>query len=153
MIVSFTTSGVRQARWHEYLIRFVLGGLVTVVAGILAQLYGFSFGGLFLAFPAILVASSTLLEKHERERKQTKGLHGRKRGRLAAGADAAGAAVGSLGLMAFGGFVWRLLPQHNAWAVLSGAVLIWSLVAGASWWIRWRVIPHLLRAARLRCRP
>jgi hypothetical protein len=155
MIVAFTTEGLKQVRWHEYLIRFVLGGLVTVVAGVLAELYGFSFGGLFLAFPAILVASATLLAKHERKRKQAKGLHGRKRGRLAAGADSAGAAVGSLGLMAFGAFVWKLLPEHSAWVVLSGAVLIWSLVAGTSWWIRWRVLPRLLRtqlATRLRGR-
>jgi hypothetical protein len=32
--------------------------------------------GLFLAFPAIFPASATLIEKHERQRKQRQGLTG-----------------------------------------------------------------------------
>jgi hypothetical protein len=51
------------------------------------------FGGLFLAFPAIFPASATLIEQHERRRKQGTGGHGTLRGRRAAALDAAGASI------------------------------------------------------------
>src|SRR5205814_9143080 len=100
MIVATSTSALKQAKWWEYLLRFIVGGTVTVVARLIAEKWGPGFGGLFLAFPAILVASASLVEKHERERKEKKGLGGKYRGRHAAGADAAGAAMGSIGLIA-----------------------------------------------------
>jgi len=103
MIVKFSTSGLKQAKWYEFPIRFALGGLVTTGAGPVAKKFGPSFGGLFLAFPAILAARTTLVERHEQQRKQQKGLHGLYRGRHAAGVDSAGAAMGSLGLTTFAG--------------------------------------------------
>ena len=42
----------------------------------IAPKWGPGIGGLFLAFPAIFPASDTLIEKHERRRKQKKGLQG-----------------------------------------------------------------------------
>jgi hypothetical protein len=147
MLVSVSTSGLKRAHWHEYVIRFSLGGLVTAGAGLLAKRFGPEFGGLFLAFPAILAASATLVEKHERERKQEKGLHGVRRGRLAAGADAAGAAMGSFGLMAFAVLVWKFLPNHHAWIVLPCATLVWALVCGAVWWAWKRNFPYRLKLA------
>src|SRR5207237_10488296 len=114
MIVTISTSGLKRTKWWELLLRFVLGGLVTAVAGILAKKLGPSFGGLFLAFPAILASSVTLVQKHERERKQKKGMNGAIRGRKAAGADAAGAAMGSIALIAFAVVFWKLLPAHTS---------------------------------------
>jgi hypothetical protein len=55
----------------------VLGGAITVIAGLIAA----HFGGLFLAFPAIFPASATLIEKHARERKRKAGLRGTRRGK------------------------------------------------------------------------
>src|SRR5215469_568866 len=52
MIVKFSTSGLKQAKWYEFPIRFALGVLVTTGAGPVAKKFGPSFGGLFLAFPA-----------------------------------------------------------------------------------------------------
>ena len=49
---------------------------MTVLAGVIAKKFGPVVGGLFLAFPAIFPASATLIEKHERERKERKGLKG-----------------------------------------------------------------------------
>src|SRR5947208_14946127 len=121
MIVALSTSGLKRTKWYEYVIRFALGGLVTAGAGLIAKRISPSFGGLFLAFPAILAASSTLVEKHERERKREKGLNGRYRGRHAAEADAAGDAVSSSGLIAFAIFVWKLLPDHSLLAVIPAA--------------------------------
>jgi hypothetical protein len=102
MIVRFKPSVLFQTRWYEYLIRFALGGAMTVVAGLIAARFGPVIGGLFLAFPAIFPASATLIEKHVRERKEKAGLPGARRGKEAAALDAAGAALGSFGLAAFG---------------------------------------------------
>ena len=49
-----------------------------------------------MAVPAIFCASATLIEKHERERKEEKGLQGKERGQDAAALDAAGAGLGSV---------------------------------------------------------
>jgi hypothetical protein len=66
-------------------LRFALGGPTAVVAGIIADMYGPAVGGLFLAFPAFFCASATLIEKHERKRKQEHGLKGHRRGTDPAG--------------------------------------------------------------------
>ena len=81
MIVQFKPSALRQTRWYEYLVRFVLGGAMTVVAGLIAARFGPVSGGLFLAFPAIFPASATLIEKHVRERKEKAGLQGARSGK------------------------------------------------------------------------
>src|SRR5258708_9788544 len=110
MVVRVKWSAFKQSRWYEFVLRFVLGGLATALAGAVAQFFGPEAGGLFLAFPAIFCASATLIEKHERERKQKLGLSGYRRGTDAAALDAAGAALGSIGLAAFGLGVWLLAP-------------------------------------------
>jgi hypothetical protein len=53
MIVQANFSALRETRWYEYLIRFGLGGAMTVIAGLIASGFGPIVGGLFLAFPAI----------------------------------------------------------------------------------------------------
>jgi hypothetical protein len=111
MNIRINPSALRETRWHEYLTRFVLGGLATVATGAIANVFGPETGGLFLAFPAIFSASATLIEKHERERKEKVGLRGTRRGKEAAALDAAGAALGSLGLLAFGAAIWLLAPR------------------------------------------
>ena len=147
MTVALTLSGLKRAKWYEYLVRFVLGGMVTAGAALIAKNVSPSFGGLFLAFPAILAASSTLVEKHERERKEEKGLQGKYCGRHAAGADCAGAAMASTGLIAFAIFVWKLLPDYNLPAVITGATLLWAMVSSLIWWIWKRNAPHRLANA------
>ena len=113
-------SALRETRWYEYLIRFALGGLVTAGTGAIANLFGPETGGLFLAFPAIFGASATLIEKHERERKERAGLQGARRGKDAVAFDAAGAALGSLGLLTFAASVWGLAPRWP-WLALPAA--------------------------------
>jgi hypothetical protein len=81
MIVQFKPSVLRQTPWYEYLVRFVLGGAMTVIAGLIAARFGPVIGGLFLAFRAIFPASATLIEKHVRERKEKAGLPGARRGK------------------------------------------------------------------------
>jgi hypothetical protein len=136
MKVSADFSALKKTKWYEYAVRFLLGGSVTVVAGLLAKYYGPVFGGLFMAFPAIFPASATLVDKHERQKKQRAGIHQTTRGRQLAGVDAAGAALGSLGLATFAYIIWKLLPVWNVAAVFIAAVAAWFCVSCALWWLR-----------------
>jgi hypothetical protein len=135
MIVRVNLSVLKQSRWYEYVFRFVLGGLATALAGAVAEFFGPEEGGLFLAFPAIFCASATLIEKHERERKQKLGLFGDHRGKEASALDAAGAGLGSLGLAAFGLCVWLLAPGLTFGSLAIGPV-IWLLVSLTLWRLR-----------------
>lgn len=145
MLIHFRISALRQTRWYEYLIRFALGGLATVATGVIGEKFGPTEAGLFLAFPAILSASATLIEKHERQRKACLGLEGLRRGKEAAALDALGAAFGSIGLAAFGFMVWMF-----AWAgvaVLAGALVVW-MFSSTLLWVTWGRIR--IRAAATR---
>jgi hypothetical protein len=77
MKVTLSVSALQDAKWRDYLVRFGFGGLITAATGMLANRYGPAVGGLFLAFPAILPASLTLVAQHERERKARRGCAGR----------------------------------------------------------------------------
>jgi Protein of unknown function (DUF3147) len=136
MRVSVDFSALARTRWYEYGIRFLFGGAITVVTGLLAKHYGPVFGGLFLAFPAIFPASATLVEKHERAKKQAAGISQTIRGRQAAALDARGAAMGSIGLMAFAFVVWQVLPNWNSAATLSTALVAWFVVSFLIWCFR-----------------
>jgi hypothetical protein len=136
MVIKLNFKALRRTRWHEYALRFVLGGLITVVTGILAQKFGPVIGGLFLAFPAIFPASATLLEKHERERKQKAGIAHTSRGRLAAALDARGAVMGAIGGIAFALVTWNLLPQAGLARTLLAAITAWLCVSSALWYVR-----------------
>jgi Protein of unknown function (DUF3147) len=140
MIVHAKFSALGESRWYEYLVRFVLGGLTTVVAGVVADLYGPQMGGLFLAFPAIFCASATLIEKHERQRKKDRGVAGQRRGTDAAALDASGAALGGIGLAAFALVVWLLAPEYGLASLVIGSIA-WILVSVTCWRLR-RVIRH-----------
>src|SRR5262245_45761023 len=135
MIVHFNPSALRETHWYEYLVRFGLGGAMTVIAGLIADRFGPVVGGLFLAFPAIFPASATLIEKHVRERKEKAGLPGARRGKEAAALDVAGAALGSFGLAAFGLVIWLMIVASPAWALVIAAVA-WLVVAIFAWHVR-----------------
>jgi hypothetical protein len=101
MRIQVDLSTLAQTQWHDYAVRFLFGGLITTLAGIIAKEFGPGIGGLFLAFPAIFPASATLIEKHEKEKKESLGLKGEARGRIAASIDAAGSSMESIGLVVF----------------------------------------------------
>jgi Protein of unknown function (DUF3147) len=132
MVVRFKVSAVKDSRWSELILRFVLGGLATVLAGVAGNVWGPIVGGLFLAVPAIFFASATMIETHERERKEEKGMKGQNRGKDAAALDAAGAGLGAIGLAAFGAVVW-LLAQHAAAGSLALATAVWFAVSALLW--------------------
>ena len=133
--IRFSPSSLKQGRWYEYLIRFTLGGAATVFTGLVSSRYGASVGGLFLALPAIFCASATLIEKHEIRRKREAGVAGERRGQMAAAVDAAGAALGALGMLAFPMVFWSMVKSSIPAAFVS-ASLAWLTVSVAAWFLR-----------------
>lgn len=139
--VRISLSSLREGRPYEYLVRFVLGGAATVVAGLISSRYGATIGGLFLALPAIFCASATLIETHEIRRKRKAGLAGRRRGQEAAALDAAGAALGALGMLAFA-LVFFIMVEVSIFAAFVTASLAWLVVSMAAWYARRKTRPR-----------
>lgn len=135
-MIAIKSSALRQTKPHEYLVRFLFGGAATVLAGVIAQHWGPSVGGLFLAFPAIFPATATLIESHEKQHKAEIGSDATHRGRVAASIDSAGAALGACGLLGFALVLWLLLPGHNPWLIIPAALAVWILIACALWEVR-----------------
>ena len=133
--IRISPSSLTEGRWYEYLIRFALGGGATVFTGLISSRYGAAIGGLFLALPAIFCASATLIEKHEIRRKRAAGLSGERRGQMAAALDSAGAALGSLGMMAFAVVFW-LTVEKSVPGTFAGASFAWLVVSVAAWYAR-----------------
>lgn len=138
MLIKADFSVLRTAKWQEYGIRFLVGGLITAAAGLVSKEFGPSIGGLFLAFPAIFPASATLVEKHVAEQEQKHG-GGVRRGRQVAGVEAAGAAMGSIGLLSFAAAFRILVTRLDPWWVFLLAALAWTVVSGSAWALRRRL--------------
>ncbi len=125
---TFDLGALRKARPRDYLFRFAFGGLVTALTGWVAHQWGPSVGGMFLAFPAVLPASLTLVKEHD--------------GRTQAVDDARGGQAGTIGLIAF---ALVLFCRSAAWpplAVLLLAPTVWLLVDVALWWLTFGRSPN-----------
>lgn len=133
MITKLSLSALKRGHWYEYLVRFALGGSVTVLTGVIGSWYGAAVGGLFLALPAIFCASATLIARHEEHRKHQAGLHGERRGQQAAALDATGAALGSLGMLAFALVFSELVERQIATAFIA-ALAAWGIISVGAWW-------------------
>jgi hypothetical protein len=134
--IRFSPSSLKEGRWYEYVIRFGLGGAVTVFTGLVSSHYGAFVGGAFLALPAIFCASATLIEKHEIRRKREAGLAGKRRGQMAAAVDAAGAALGALGMLAFAIAFSILITRDSILTAFLGASFAWLTIAVVAWYAR-----------------
>jgi hypothetical protein len=115
----FRISALREAKPWEYFARFVFGGIIASAAGLLGHACGHVVGGLFLAFPAILPASLTLVKRHD--------------GRRKAFEDARGGRLGSIGLMAFAVVVWAAASAWSPRIVLTLATCVWLIVDVSLW--------------------
>ena len=135
MIVDVDFAALKSTKPHEYALRFLFGGIVTVTAGIIARRFGPGIGGLFLAFPAVFPASATLIEDHEKQNKQEAGYDGTRRGRIAAGLDAAGTFLGALALLLFAFVIYRLLPSQDPRLTLAAASLTWLALSVLLWFL------------------
>lgn len=108
-------SQLRQTKVRDLLLRFAFGAGISIVAGLGAVFLGSTVGGLLLAFPAILPATLTLIEKEQ-------GLDD-------AVYDVGGAVFGGAGLVAFAltaSFTFGHLPAVGA---LLASLAAWTLVA------------------------
>jgi hypothetical protein len=131
--IEFNISRLGESHWYEYVVRFIFGGCITAVAGLIAKHYGPAVGGLFLAFPAIFPATATLIEKHEKEKKKEQGKDGTIRARIAVGLDAIGTSIGAIALAVFALLIWRELPHSLLPGVLISAMLAWMVTAWMGW--------------------
>ena len=118
--VGFDWSKLSKARPGEIAIRFVFGASIALLAAMVAHFFGARAGGLFLAFPAVLPATLTLIEKRE--------------GTARAWADASGGALGSVGLAAFALITFPLL-RWNPVAALLLALLAWALLSAGLYFL------------------
>jgi hypothetical protein len=118
--VGFDWSKLAKAKPPEIAIRFVFGTGIALLAAAAGTVFGARFGGLFLAFPAVLPATLTLIENKE--------------GTTKAWADASGGVLGAVGLAAFAFTALQLLRTHPVVA-LGLALLAWLLVAGGLYFL------------------
>ena len=139
MRLNLRFDSLKQTKPAEYVSRFVFGGLVTVLAGFVADRFGPVIGGLFLAFPGIFPAGVSLVEKHKTLRETAQGKRGTWSARGQASVEATGASVGTLGLMGFALVLWQGLPMHNFAPMLLIAGGMWIAVSCLFWWIRERM--------------
>jgi uncharacterized membrane protein (GlpM family) len=115
-----------KANPRGMVVRFAAGALTSVVAGALTLTTGPRVGGIMLAFPAILVASLTLIYREEDAHEARE--------------DARGAIAGGIALTVFA-IVFTVLIGHTGGPVaLAAAAGAWVVVAlalyGAMWWQR-----------------
>jgi hypothetical protein len=136
LVIKFNLRALARTQWHEYAIRFVLGGSLTVITGWIASRYGPVLGGVLLGLPVLFPASATLVEKHEREKKRTAGISSTLRGRLAAALDARGAVMGAIGGLVFAAALWQSLPRAGVSWALFLALLGWISTATLLWYVR-----------------
>lgn len=99
----------------ELAVRFAFGAGISVAAGLGARFLGTVVGGLLLAFPAVLPAAVTLVEKRE--------------GTDAAVHDVGGAMFGAVGLIAFAAVASRMLRATAAPLALLAALFAWTVVS------------------------
>jgi hypothetical protein len=136
MLIRLDTSSLSETKLHEYLLRFLFGGICTAMAGLIARRYGPSIGGVFLAFPAIFPAAASLIQDHEERRKAEVGKNGRQRGKDAAALDAFGAVLGCLGLIGFAVSLWKLAAVMPSAYVLSIAFAGWVVLSLGAYLVR-----------------
>lgn len=97
---------LHSIRVRDISLRFALGFLISAAAGAITKAAGARVGGMFLAFPATLIATLTLLEHKD--------------GVAQAISDLRGAIVGSAALIAFAAVVAGLVNTSPALALAAG---------------------------------
>jgi hypothetical protein len=142
MIVHARLSAIKGIKPHEWILRFVFGGTVCVIAGLIAQRFGPVIGGFFLAFPAIFPASASLVEAHEEQHMARAGFNGTNRGRVVAAIDALGTAMGCIGLAGFGFVFWVWLPRARLAQTFILATLVWLTLSVGVWLLRKKRVLH-----------
>ena len=142
MIVHARLAVIKGIKLQEWILRFVFGGAVCVIAGLIAHFFGPLIGGFFLAFPAIFPASASLVEAHEKQHKARAGFDGTNRGRIVAAIDAFGTTMGCIGLAGFAFVFWIWLPRAGLFEVFALAAVVWLMLSVGFWLLRKKHILH-----------
>jgi hypothetical protein len=134
MKIKVDAGPLRESSWSGHVLRFAIGGLVTVAVGLFTKVTSPKAGGLMLAIPSIMPLGIALMVRLQ-NKKAGPGARG-DRGRHAAVLEATGAACGTIGLLAFAVVAWQMLPRTAAWIALPAATLAWAAVAAGVWLAR-----------------
>jgi hypothetical protein len=121
--VGLRLGGAREIGVRDLLVRALFGAIASAVAGGVTIVFGPRAGGIFLAFPAILAATVTLIQDEDSAREARE--------------DARGAIVGAAALIVFaavGAVLFGVLPGGY---VLVLAAAAWMLVAVGIYWAVW----------------
>ncbi len=105
---------LRKVQPKQMAVRFAFGAAISVIAGLGGVAFGSTVGGLLLAFPAILPAALTLIERAD--------------GNDAAVHDVGGAVLGGAGLIAFAVVAFGILGSIPAPGALLLALAAWTIV-------------------------
>lgn len=120
---SLETEKVHRLGTRELGYRFIAGAITSVASGVATLAFGPRVGGVFLAFPAILAASLTLISREEDRREARE--------------DARGAVVGALALALFAAVAALSIGKlHGAIAMLL-ATAAWFAAALIGYLIAW----------------
>ena len=100
---------------RAYAVRFAFGAAIALVSGIIGMAFGPKLGGVFLAFPAILPASLTLIQKED--------------GKTEAAIDSIGAILGALALIIFALVVVFAVTKLGVALTLIVSLVTWFFLA------------------------
>lgn len=112
--IAVDRAALLRPNWPQLGIRAVFGGGIALGAGLVGMRFGPLAGGLFLAFPAVLPAALTLLEKKD--------------GDAVTDVDAVGAISGALGMVAFAVVLFALGGGHPHLGLVAASAT-WIVVA------------------------
>ena len=105
---------LKHIQWKDFAIRFLFGGAISLLAALITLITNDRIGGIFMAFPAILLASLTLINKEE--------------GKHSAEEDTKGAIVGAIAFVV-AAIVLSLTLQRLSGVALLLALAVWLLCA------------------------
>ena len=108
-------SRLRNIKLHEYAIRFMFGGTISVICAIIGHQTNSYLGGVFTAFPAILLASLTLIGHHDGDGQSSE--------------DAEGGVLGALAFIPTALLIAFLLPKVAGSVALVLSLLFWFVVS------------------------
>lgn len=121
--IGISVSKLRDVRWQQMALRFCFGAITSVVAGGVSLLFDARAGGVFLAFPAILAATLTLIEKEEDSEEARE--------------DARGALPGSLALAGFATIVALTIEHLPPALSLAIGAISWAVFAIGLYILAW----------------
>jgi len=117
LIPSVKPEEIARHEPSDYLVRFLFGAAISLVAGLIGMKFGPVVGGVFLGFPAILPASLTLIAKKE--------------GAEEASIDSLGAVLGAIAMVAFAAVIVLAASRWGVVVTLAVALVVWLAVAFA----------------------